>query len=301
MSEDRLPRIALGTAQLGMRYGIANMAGKPGMGEAVRIVQSAFGAGVGWYDTAQAYGDSEAVLGDCLQSLGLEKRVRVVSKLDPGIGVADASMVERSVLGSLKRLHLERLDGFLLHRDELVRDLGGEFGSRFADLGQQGLVLQLGASCYSADVAARAMRYDFIQMVQLPGSVFDRRIARCGIVHLATRKRCTLFVRSVYLQGLALMDVNAVPSDIPMARDAVGKLVDFCASHRIGRKRFCLHYAMRRFSPAILVIGVEHTSQIAETVALALADPPADDLFDDWDREWPEDVAGLVNPSLWPK
>lgn len=49
-------RVALGTAQLGMAYGVANTAGQPTSEAATGLVATAWGAGVRSFDTAQAYG-----------------------------------------------------------------------------------------------------------------------------------------------------------------------------------------------------------------------------------------------------
>jgi aryl-alcohol dehydrogenase-like predicted oxidoreductase len=140
-----------------------------------------------------------------------------------------------------------------------------------------------------------------IELLQLPGSVFDRRLQRDGIVAKAKEGHCTLFVRSVFLQGLALMSPEATPSGIPRAKEAVGTLKEFCRSHDVDRKAFCLHYALNRFAPGILVIGVERGAQISEIARLTAEPALPERLFDEWDKAWPNDIEGLINPSGWPE
>jgi aryl-alcohol dehydrogenase-like predicted oxidoreductase len=293
-------RIGLGTAQLGIPYGVANTLGKPDAAEALQIVESAYTSGIRWFDTAQAYGDSEAVLGECLRKLGVTQKVRVVSKLHPNIGQGNVETVGASLHESLKRLNLDCLDGFLLHREEMLKELDRSLGRRLRGLKQQGLVRRLGVSCYSTGAANRALGFDLIEILQLPGSVFDRRLLRDGIVDEARKGRCTLFVRSVFLQGLALLSAEDVPSGVPRGRAAVSTLSDFCRSRSIERKTFCLQYALHRFSPGILVIGAERSAQVTETAALASGKTLPGDLFDEWDRVWPDDIEGLIDPSVWP-
>ena len=301
MSEDYLSRLVLGTAQLGMRYGIANTRGKPRLDEAMRIVEAAFASGIRWFDTAQGYGDSEAILGHCFRQLGLEQKVHVVTKLHPSIGEADADQVWKSACESLNRLNLQRLDGFLLHREALLNGLDGAIGKQFLTLKRQGLVSRLGVSCYSTEGAIRAMDYEIVEMLQVPGNVFDRSALRAGVVDKAHEKGCILFVRSVYLQGLALMSPDEIPPAIPLAQDAVRKLSDFCGRHDIDRKSFCIQYALQRFASAKLVVGAEHSAQVIETAALASGKPLSKRLLEAWDQEWPEDIPGLINPALWPQ
>jgi aryl-alcohol dehydrogenase-like predicted oxidoreductase len=283
-----------------MSYGVANASGKPDADEALKVVKSAYSSGMRWFDTAQAYGDSEAVLGHCLHELGLTSEVMVVSKLHPSLGQDSAQVILRSVRDSLTRLNVDCLDGFLLHREEMLKELDRSLGPRLRGLKQQGLVRRLGVSCYSAAAANRALDFDLIEILQLPGSVFDRRLFRDGVVVEARKGRCTLFVRSIFLQGLALLTPEAVPSGIPMARDAVGTLMEFCRAHDVDRKAFCLHYALNRFAPGVLVVGAERATQVAETAALASGRAVPEVLFDEWDRVWPDDIEGLIDPSRWP-
>ena len=296
-----LSPLALGTAQLGMPYGVANTLGKPDADEALRIVKSAYSSGMRWFDTAQAYGDSEAVLGHCLRKLGLTREVMVVSKLHPSLGQESAEVIHRSAQDSLKRLNLDYLDGFLLHREGMLKELDRSLGRRLLGLKQQGLVRRLGVSCYSTKAANRALGFDLVEILQLPGSVFDRRLLRDGIVAEAKKDRCTLFVRSVFLQGLALLSDENVPSGIPRGKDAVSALSGFCRSRGIDRKAFCLQYALHRFEPAILIVGAERSAQVAETAALASGRTVPDGLFDEWDRIWPDDIEDLIDPSRWPE
>ncbi len=69
-----VPRLVAGTAQLGMRYGIANRAGPPSQSRATEVIEAALDCRIRFFDTAQAYGTSEAFLGDALRQLGATKR-----------------------------------------------------------------------------------------------------------------------------------------------------------------------------------------------------------------------------------
>jgi len=53
--------LVLGTAQLGLPYGIANQTGQPDQVVATAIIREAWNQGIREFDTAQGYGDSEQV------------------------------------------------------------------------------------------------------------------------------------------------------------------------------------------------------------------------------------------------
>ena len=56
-------RLALGTVQFGLEYGVANQAGRVQLEDVRHILQEAAAQGVDTLDTAIAYGDSESTLG----------------------------------------------------------------------------------------------------------------------------------------------------------------------------------------------------------------------------------------------
>ena len=78
-------RLVLGTAQLGLSYGIANKTGRPDQGVATAIVHEAWKNGIREFDTAQVYGDSEVVLGRALAELGISCEAKIITKIAPNL------------------------------------------------------------------------------------------------------------------------------------------------------------------------------------------------------------------------
>jgi aryl-alcohol dehydrogenase-like predicted oxidoreductase len=59
--KNKRSRIALGTVQFGLHYGVGNFEGKTDSIEVSKILNTAYCEGIRVLDTAQAYGDSEEV------------------------------------------------------------------------------------------------------------------------------------------------------------------------------------------------------------------------------------------------
>jgi spore coat polysaccharide biosynthesis protein SpsF (cytidylyltransferase family) len=113
--EKLAPKLVLGTAQLGLSYGIANKYGKPDRADAVDIIKTAIANGTAYIDTARAYGDSEDTIGDVLKA-GWEGRAKIVTKLSPMLDCeATASIqtvkahVDASIFGSCSALMCQEL------------------------------------------------------------------------------------------------------------------------------------------------------------------------------------------------
>ncbi|KKK81608.1 hypothetical protein LCGC14_2811730, partial [marine sediment metagenome] len=58
-------KIALGTVQFGINYGVSNTSGQTSQNQIQQIIELAKTASITTIDTASAYGDAEARLGQC--------------------------------------------------------------------------------------------------------------------------------------------------------------------------------------------------------------------------------------------
>ena len=77
----KISKLTLGTAQLGMKYGIANQKGNLSINEANQIIKNAINFGINSFDTAQNYGQSEKILGKFLVDLENKKFPIITTKI----------------------------------------------------------------------------------------------------------------------------------------------------------------------------------------------------------------------------
>ena len=75
-------KLVLGTAQLGLNYGIANKSGKPAENKVFEIMKYAVENGMSYFDTAYSYGDSEITIGKFLNSYKAYKnKLNIITKM----------------------------------------------------------------------------------------------------------------------------------------------------------------------------------------------------------------------------
>jgi aryl-alcohol dehydrogenase-like predicted oxidoreductase len=292
-------RIVLGTAQLGLTYGIANRNGKPNAQEANRLLHAAWDGGIRLYDTAQAYGDSECILGDFFAGARGFSDVRFMSKLHPNVDTRDPQAVRQHVEESLRRLKTSRLWSLLLHREQHLDEWNGPLRQVLRSLHEEGYVSSLGASVYNPDYARRVLLDPVMSVVGIPAGVFDRRMTRAGIEQLARESNKTIVVRSIFLQGLALMQPSQVPLSIPHGREAVSTFNRFCVEHGLNPREFAYDYVCGSYPDAFVIIGAETSEQVALNCKLAERSGASRKLIEAWDKAWPDDVDGLYDPSQW--
>jgi aryl-alcohol dehydrogenase-like predicted oxidoreductase len=292
--------MVLGTAQLGMPYGINNLSGQPDEAEACAVVKTAWDNGVSTFDTAQAYGASEAVLGGCFGNLGITGQVRVISKIDPALDCRDAIALDRALECSLKRLGQDRLSGFMLHHEKQLDDW--DRGLRDWLVGQRraGRINVIGVSVYSPVKAREAVRRAEVDFVQVTANVFDRRCDDAGIFLEADRLGKKVYVRSVFLQGLLLMEPGQLPARMSFAGPALKQWRSIVDGSGLSARALALGYALARWPSAILVLGAERAQQVKENVQTVALDPSSE-IFRRVDEGLRQVDERLLEPWRWPK
>ena len=303
LADATLP-LVLGTVQLGMEYGVANRTGRPGISQSIAIVETAWEEGVRCFDTAQAYGESEKVLGLALRELNIEKAAKVVSKLSLSSQFQQEAMIVDSVRSSLENLGVPMLEGLLVHNPTDASSWDDGLGDTLLRIQHAGLTKHIGASVYSVEEGGLCLDIPDISLVQLPFNVFDQDASQKGLFSAAQKRECLLHVRSVFLQGLLLMEPADFPDYLKKAIPLATQFADLCRKLGLSKKMVALAYAYWRARPFPLVVGAETPEQILENcrdmkAVLAFSDEDMEGLAGQVDNAlWVQDKS-IVNPSLW--
>ncbi len=307
-NKGNIAELALGTVQLGLRYGIANQTGLPSFQTSSDLIRLALSCGVTHLDCAADYGVAEYRLGQILSS-DLQSRVTTVTKLSALEGLsANAtdqellSHVHASVYRSCTNLNLRSLPYLLLHRWKHRTSHEGRLWKILKDLKNQGVVKHLGASVQDPKEALEAIVDPDVEFIQLPFNLLDRRLLVAGFPDLA-RKRSDVVVqaRSIFLQGLLVSPghlwpkvPNADPSSILMRLSWFVKTFN-----RQSIQDLCVAYARSQDWIDCLVVGMDNLEQLEQNVKLFGRPPLSQHQKDQLDREFSELPAELLNPALW--
>ena len=293
--------LVLGTAQLGFNYGIAN-AGKteqPTQTTANAIVQEAWENGIREFDTAQGYGKSEQVLGEALSKLGVSAEALVISKFDPALDHLDRNVLSNAMGESLSRLGIPSFYGMMLHKEEMLSAWDNGLSKIFHTFVVSGKIKHIGISVYSPEKAIQALNTDGIDMVQLPTNILDRRFETAGVFQLAEEKKKKIYIRSVFLQGLILMDIGEIPEKMSFVKPVIEKLESISNELKLSRKKLALDYIKSEMPNAKVVFGADTPLHVKENVACWEGEllPSSVDrvkkIFDCVDEK-------ILNPTLWP-
>lgn len=258
-------RLALGTAQFGLAYGIANTEGQISQSSALEILEYCKFIGLDTLDTAIAYGESEK----CLGSLDVTS-FNVVTKL-PSIpeGCADIkNWIMEEVDSSISRLNTTNLYGLMLHRPEqLLGPYGQEIMSVLWSLKKSGAVKKIGISVYSPDeFTALFSKYDF-DIVQCPFNLIDRRLVNSGWLSKLKVLGVEVHVRSSFLQGLLLMPRDKIPDQFRPWDSLWDNWHEWLVKHTVSPVDACIAYVLSHCNIDQVVVGVDSKIQLEQIIS----------------------------------
>lgn len=275
--------LGLGTVQFGLPYGVSNRNGKPDEAEVQRILAAAAAAGVRVLDTAPSYGDSEAVLG---RALPPSHSFRIVTKTAAAeTNAADiAAAVSRSVRQSRDRLRCDRIDGLLVHH---AGEILGERGPALIDalLAEKasGRVRAIGVSVYDAEQIDRLLDLFVPDIVQLPISALDQRLVHSGHIAALADAGVELHARSVFLQGVMLMEPGAVPDRLSEIRPFLEDFRHAARAANLSPLAAALGFVATLPQISVVLCGITSTGELqqlceawsgARAVSFAPRNPP---------------------------
>ncbi len=284
-------KLAIGTAQFGCDYGIANQHGCVSENEVRNILNYAENNNISMLDTAIAYGESESKLGKLgVNDWNIVTKITILNNREKDKIVS----VKEQVNASLKRLKVDKLYGVLLHNPEcLLENNGDEIYSIMNELKASGIVENIGISIYSPlELDELCGRYEF-GIIQAPINIFDRRIIESDWHQCLHKKGIELHARSVFLQGLLLMTAEKRPRIFNKWSSLWSIWDEWVKNNELTYLQACLRYVFSITSVKKIVIGVDSCQQLKEIIDAIDGELPA------IPNELKCDDAALLNPSFW--
>ena len=257
-------RLALGTAQFGMPYGINNVVGQVSEEKAKSILKYAASVGISTIDTAIAYGESEKTLGNAgVTSFNIITKIPEIPEKTGDV----ECWVKTAVSESLARLHVDSLDGVMLHRPGQLFGIYGEKIIRsLRNLKSDGIIKKLGVSVYSPDEFQSLFSlYDF-DIIQCPFNLVDRRLVTSGWLEELKKKGVEIHTRSSFLQGLLLMRREEMPVKFHEWNPLWEVWLDWLQKNEASATEACISYNLSFPEIDQVIVGVDTKSQLEQII-----------------------------------
>lgn len=259
--------LGLGTVQFGVDYGVSNRSGKTSDYDVKNILKLAREKGIRYLDTAALYGDSEEVLGR--QNLSgfkiITKTPRFAVKEIQREHVDDLIRVFQR---SLSYLNTESVYGLLSHHvDDLLAPGGDALWEAMLDLKSNGKAIKIGASVYDGSQIDKLLERYSLDLIQLPINVLDQRLILGGQLDRLKERNVEIHARSVFLQGLLLMNKDEVPEFFMPIRTILEKWWKAIEAKNISPAMAALAFVRDLPQIDAVIVGVNNVSQLEETLS----------------------------------
>ncbi len=212
------------------------------MDEAVKILRRAYEGGIRYFDTANAYTDSEEKLGEALHVFPRESYV-----ISTKSGGRDGKTVSAHIDESLRRLKTDYIDLFQFHFVQKMLDFDDPDGIYAAALRAKaaGKIRHIGVTSHNIDLAFELVNTGKFETMQFPFSYISGEKEK-ELVRLCAEKN----IGFIAMKGLA------------------GGLLT--------NARAC-HAFMGQYPNVVPIWGIQHMHELEEWLAVAEEDPALDD------------------------
>ena len=297
----KISKMTLGTAQLGMEYGIANKVGKPDEESAFRILETAWSLGINSVDTAQAYGDSEKMIGSFMEKRNMRffitTKIPSLTKRKIEVDELEKRIIE-DVHRSLNDLKISRIDNLMLHDFQDILRFGDSLIRILENILKDGLVGNLGVSVYSVDEAEKVMEFDVFTTIQIPFNIFNTEFYLSGTLERLKSKGFTVFARSVFLQGLFFLKPSELPPSLSSARTFIEKLRGISERYEMKMNELAIRFVLSHPLDS-LVIGIERVEQLIEDFEIFQKGGLHEDILEELTEGFKDVPCHVKDPRRW--
>lgn len=286
----------LGTAQFGLDYGISNSSGEISDEELKKILVCAKQYGVRYLDTANVYGNAESRIGEMFELTREFGLITKTTHMDSKKSLkSNITLINVELEKSLKKLKRTSVDVLLIHN---VEDLSGkdseEIFRALEKIKASGLAKKIGVSVYSVDEAEEFSSKYLLDVLQFPISAFDQTFDRSGILKRLKKRGIELHARSIFLQGLLLMNFSDIHSYFEPIMPLIQRYKEQLQSVGLNKIDGALNYIKQVKEIDAVIFGVQNKNQLAATLDSLKSSPKLIDY-----KEFAVSDRNIINPSMW--
>lgn len=249
-------KIALGTVQWGLDYGIANTHGIPSDEALKSIFALANKNGIDLFDTAVQYGEAEKRVGQFSNP-----EHRIITKIG---NFTPQNSLKIQLENSFKHFKRETIYGCLFHDiEELTKN--NHLWTELLEYKATGKISKMGYSLYEPqellDLLEAGLHPD---LIQLPYSILDRKFEPYfeQLKSLDTE----IHIRSVFLQGLYFKSIEALSSKFNDLKGTLKEVEEIATEFGLTKVELALNYVLKNKYVDYAIIGVEQSSQLKEII-----------------------------------
>jgi len=297
----KISKLCLGTVQFGLDYGVANNSGQVSQKDVNNILSYVLSKDINCFDTGSMYGNSEEKIGNFLENNSTED-LQIISKIKSDFFDINKNKAIININQSLDYLKSSTLFALLLHNIDAIQNWNDKSTELINTLKNENKIKYFGVSIYTDEEFNLALENECVDVIQIPFNLLDQRAIKNKWLRKAKENNKLIFIRSVYLQGLLLMDIDSIPSHLEVAKKYLQNLEDITIKLNITKNELALSFVDQIADSGVLLFGCDNPNQAKQNIEnynnLKLLDKNILKLLDENVKNIDEYI---YNPSKWNK
>ncbi len=261
-----LSKIVIGTAQFSSSYGISNTSGNVQSNTIKKILLEGQKLGIQSIDTAIDYQN-------CHQELGHHGvgNYKIITKI-PKVPINEKNIdliIQNHIEKSCNDLNVSTIDTLLIHRPDQLKDKLGKSIIRSLEKHKSlGVINKIGVSIYDPSELASIVNFHNLDVVQCPINIFDRRMQLSGWLKKLRKLDIEIHARSVFLQGLLLMENNLIPNKFDKWNHLFKKWDNYNNNNVMDKIKTSLQYVLSLKEINKIVLGFQNENELKQVSKL---------------------------------
>jgi aryl-alcohol dehydrogenase-like predicted oxidoreductase len=287
-------KIVLGTVQFGLEYGVNNTSGKPNSETVFAILDFGYQNSLRYLDTAEAYGDSQEIIGKYHQQSN--NKFDVITKFSANRKDLPENIYNR-IKHNIKTLSVDYLYGYMFHSYSDFETSYEYHMDGIQRAKNKGLVQKFGVSIYTNKEFENIINCEEIDFIQLPFNLLDNASHRKDLILSAKQKGIEIHTRSVFLQGLFFKQKSSLSPKLRPLLPYLNKIEEISLKTKLSISELALNYSIQQADIDYVLLGVETLSQLESNI-LSLKKELSLETMQEVNEISVNEIE-LLNPSNW--
>ena len=246
--------IIIGTAQLYSNYGISNKNEGHNYNKSLRFLNFAKKNNFMSFDTAYAYKNAHKIIGNWVLK---EKCLPNIYSKIPKLKSFSKENIIKIFNETMGDLNIDKLKGLLLHNS---KDWENKNLKEFIDnILNKNILSTFGFSIYEKNEIISDPQ---ITLLQVPGSIFNQEILLSEELDNFIKNGGEVQIRSIFVQGLLLMNINDVPTALEDCKKSIMFLKNISKEINVPPAILALACVKKIVPSSKIVLGFDSLDQL---------------------------------------
>tara|TARA_B100000900_G_scaffold410749_1_gene429127 strand:- start:9177 stop:10046 length:870 start_codon:yes stop_codon:yes gene_type:complete len=257
-----LNKIILGTAQLGMKYGINNY-GSLSKNQSFNILDFAFENKIEYLDIAESYGNIIELLGLYFKEKP-QNKFKIFSKLNLN-DIYAINHIKTHITNQLNKMNVKSIYGYMFHSySELVKF--PKVLESLQELKEDGVINKIGVSLYENSEAISVLDNFDLDFIQLPFNLLDNQSQKENIFEIYKKKKIEIHARSIFLQGLFFKPYSKYESQLKPLIPYMKEIDRIVKKSKSNLDTMAINYPLKKEYIDKVIFGVHNLSQFKRNI-----------------------------------